>query len=135
MEPADEMPVRTTWKRRLIRLDEGIYKYQDKDRTEKFVARLKHKGEDYRKFGFPTVSKARQWRESRTGAIADARLFPERKVGQGLTHHTPFQDYAPFWLDSCRAKNLKRHNDPFLPGHPQHAFAASLWSATFGLYR
>lgn len=96
------------WKRRLICVDEGIYKYQDKDATEKFLARIKHKGEDYRKFGFPTVTKARQWRQSRIGAIADNRFFPERKVGQGLIHHTLFKDYAIRWLHSCRTKNLKR---------------------------
>lgn len=61
----------------LVRVGIGIYRYQTKSGEERFMASIKHHDRYTRKLGFPTVSKAKHWRKSRMGCIADGRLFPE----------------------------------------------------------
>jgi integrase len=62
-----------------IRVGEGLYEYTTATGLIRYKASLKHLGQYHRKFGFPTISKARQWRQSRLGCIADGRLFPEQE--------------------------------------------------------
>jgi len=75
------------------------------------MANVKHQGRYYRKFGFPTISKAKQWRQSRKGAIADGRLFPEqeqkRKHAEAIPPVPIVRDYAPTWMGAKQAGGLK----------------------------
>jgi integrase len=71
---------------------------------------LKHQGKEKWKEGFPTITKAREWRNSRKGRAAERRLFPEQEheERERLKNETPlFRDYAPIWLQDCRTKGLK----------------------------
>ncbi len=111
-------------KRKLERVDESIFRYCDKTGTELYAVRLKHKDQDLRKFGFPTVSKARQWRDSRRGALVDGRLFPEHELAEQQRVKEAeraaaerdaaeqakgplLKDYATVWFEACKAKLLK----------------------------
>ena len=44
METVSEISSVSIWKRRLKRVDEGIYKYQDKDGAEKFAVKAEAPG-------------------------------------------------------------------------------------------
>ncbi|MCA9469813.1 MAG: hypothetical protein KC643_30815 [Nitrospira sp.] len=82
-------------KRILTRVDEGLYQYLLRKQppatpsykpkpkkpveTFRYMALIKHRDQYHRKFGFPTISKARQWRQSRMGRLAEGRLFPEEE--------------------------------------------------------
>lgn len=115
---------------RLTRVEEGIFTYHEKSGVEKFAVRFQHRGRDWRKFGFPTLTKARLWRESRKGRAAEWKLFPEQELAEYLreeqeraareqaeqvrleqeravTRSPLFRDYALTWLQTCRAKRLK----------------------------
>jgi len=75
-------------KRTYVRVDVGLYQYTLKPDVTRFMALVKRHDRYFRKFGFPTISKARQWRQSRMGCIADNRLFPEeakKRVTSGLS--------------------------------------------------
>ncbi|WP_447985044.1 tyrosine-type recombinase/integrase [Nitrospira sp. Nam74] len=87
-------------------VDENLFWYLDRQGQKKFMVRLMLNGKLWRKFGFPTISKARQWRDSRKGAAADGRLFPEHEQAQQRT--MLFRTFAKNWLDSRRTKQLKR---------------------------
>lgn len=96
--------------RQLQRVDEGLFTYSENGGTAKFAVRFQHRGRDWRKFGFPTITKARQWLRSRKGRAAEYRLFPEREradLEQAENGIPLFQDYAWKWLDGCKAKQLK----------------------------
>jgi integrase len=87
-------------------VDDNLFWYLDGHGQKKFMVRLMRKGTLWRKFGFATISKARQWRDSRKGAAADGRLFPEQEQAQ---HRTMlFHRFAKNWLESRRTKQLKR---------------------------
>jgi len=98
-------------KRTLIRVGEGVYQYAPQPEVLRFMAKVKHQGRYYRKFGFPTISKAKQWRQSRKGAIADGRLFPEQEQKRTHAEATPpvpiVRDYAQTWMEANKAKGLK----------------------------
>jgi len=111
-------------KRRLERMDEGLFRYREKDGTERYAVRLKHREKEWRKFGFPTISKARQWRDSRRGALVDGRLLPEHELAEQQRVKEAelasaereaaeqakgplLKDYAAVWFDACKAKLLK----------------------------
>lgn len=96
--------------RQLQRIDEGLFTYREKDGTAKFAVRFQHRDRDWRKFGFPTITKARQWLRSRKGRAAEYRLFPEREradLEQAENRIPLFQDYAWKWFNGCTAKQLK----------------------------
>jgi len=61
----------------MTRVDVGIYRYTTKGGKTRFMASIKHREKYVRKLGFTTISMVRQWRVSRTGRIAENRLFPE----------------------------------------------------------
>src|SRR5210317_387204 len=99
-----------------IRVGEGLYEYTNAAGLVRYKASLKHHGKYHRKFGFPTISKARKWRQSRVGAIADGRLFPEqeqkRKQEEAERKKAEpkvltLADYARTWMAACEAKGLK----------------------------
>ena len=62
--------------------DVNMYWYLDGRGQKKFHVRMKLNGKLWRKYGFTTISKAHRWRDSRKGARADARLFPEEERAQ-----------------------------------------------------
>lgn len=94
------------WKRQLHYVDDNIFWYFDRRNERRFHVRLMLHGKLWRKYGFPTVTKARQWRDSRKGAAADGRLFPEQQRDEHKG--VPFKDYAEHWTASRRTKGLKR---------------------------
>jgi len=97
-------------KRILKRKEEGIFTYQVNDGTERFAVRMEWQGKDWRKFGFRTITKARQWRDSRKGRIMEGRLFPEQEKSQEEEERNaiPFlRDYAPTWFRDCQTRRLK----------------------------
>ena len=49
-----------TNKRAYVRVDVGLYQYTIKPDKIRFKASIKHRDRYFRKFGFPTISKARQ---------------------------------------------------------------------------
>jgi integrase len=65
--------------RTLIRKEEGIFTYRVAD-GERFAVRMEYRGQDVRKFGFATISKARHWRDTRKGRALEGRLFPEQEA-------------------------------------------------------
>ena len=67
-----------------VRVAEGLYEYTTKAGLVRYKASIKHHDKYYRKCGFPTISKARKWRQSRVGAIADGR-FVSRTTTQTET--------------------------------------------------
>ncbi len=124
MEQVQQAIAQPVAKRRLERVDEGIFRYCEKGGTERYAVRLKHREKEWRKFGFPTISKARQWRDSRRGALVDGRLFPEHELAEqqrvkeaelaAAERETAEQakgpllkDYAAVWFAACKAKLLK----------------------------
>jgi len=106
MEPVAEKKSPLKLQRKLIRIDRGIFKYTTQTGTELFAVRFKHQTEQWRKFGFPTITKARTWLASRQGAVADGRLFPEQAIKK--KPQTTFKTFADHWMATCRAKSLKR---------------------------
>ena len=94
-----------------VRVGEGLYEYTTKAGLVRYKASIKHHDKYYRKCGFPTISKARKWRQSRVGAIADGRLFPEqeqkRKHAEAAPKALTIADYARTWMGACEAKGLK----------------------------
>jgi hypothetical protein len=94
-----------------VRVREGLYEYTTTASLVRYKASIKHHNKYYRKCGFPTISKARQWRQSRVGAIADGRLFPEhqhkRKHAEAASKVLTIADYARTWMGANRAKGLK----------------------------
>ena len=96
------------YKRKLERIDEGIFRYAQKDGETRYAVRFNHQQRDWRKFGFPNVTKARTWLNSRKGRIAENRLFPEQASENTISKTaTPFVEYSRSWLEGCRVKNLK----------------------------
>lgn len=97
--------------RRGLRVEENIFVYQDRRGIERFAVRLKAKRREWWKEGFVTISKAREWRDSRKGRRAEGRQFPEQEQEERerLKNEIPlFREYAPIWLEDCRTKGLKR---------------------------
>jgi len=94
-----------------VRVGEGLYEYKTTGGLVRYKASIKHHDKYYRKCGFPTISKARKWRQSRVGAIADGRLFPEhqhkRKHAEAAPKVLTIADYARTWMEANRAKGLK----------------------------
>ena len=119
MEQVQQAIAQPVAKRRLERVDEGIFRYCEKGGTERYAVRLKHREKEWRKFGFPTISKARQWRDSRRGALVDGRLFPEHELAKQQRVKEAeraaaeqakgplLKDYAAVWFEACKAKLLK----------------------------
>ncbi|MCA9454318.1 MAG: site-specific integrase [Nitrospiraceae bacterium] len=66
-------------RRTLIRKEEGIFAYRVAG-GERFAVRMEYRGQDVRKFGFGTISKARHWRDTRKGRALEGRLFPEQEA-------------------------------------------------------
>ncbi|WP_447969375.1 tyrosine-type recombinase/integrase [Nitrospira sp. M1] len=94
----------------LTRREEAIFTYRLVDGTERFAVRMEHQGKDWRKFGFPTLTKARQWRDSRKGRSLEGRLFPEQEQAQQMKAQNSiplFGEYAQTWLITCRTRALK----------------------------
>jgi integrase len=103
----EESPIQKREGRRLVRVEEGIFRYYEKDGRERFAVRFQHRGRDWRKFGFPTLTKSRLWRESRKGRAAEGRLFPEQEqlLERQQQSTVPFfEAYANAWLAACRAR-------------------------------
>ncbi|MDR4495107.1 MAG: hypothetical protein R3B74_11925 [Nitrospirales bacterium] len=117
-------------KRILIRVDEGLYQYtlgkeapqqqlpgqSEKQKPRKpvdlsrYMALIKHQDRYFRKFGFPTISKARQWRKSRMGRIAEGRLFPEeekKRAEADRQQALTIQAYGEIWMKAKEASGLK----------------------------
>jgi len=97
-------------RRVLTRKEEGVFTYPLNNGTERFSVRMEYRGKDWRKSGFPTITKARQWRDSRKGRAMEGRLFPEQEEAlraQQQTTFPLFQDYASTWLANCQARQLK----------------------------
>jgi integrase len=94
-----------------VRVGEGLYEYTTTAGLVRYKANIKHHDKYYRKCGFSTISKARKWRQSRVGAIADGRLFPEqeqkRKHAEAAPKVLTIDDYARTWMAACEAKGLK----------------------------
>lgn len=96
--------------RQLKRVGEGLYAYTCKDGSVGYMVRFRHQNKDKRKFGFPTISKAKQWRQSRLGAIADGRLFPEqilKRQGETKPQAITLSKYAETWMKAKCASGLK----------------------------
>jgi len=92
-----------TTKRTSVRVDVGLYQYTLKPDKIRFMALIKHRDRYVRKFGFLTISKARQWRQSRMGCIADGKLFPEEATKREATRRQQamtLATYATTW-PSC----------------------------------
>jgi len=97
-------------KRAYVRVDVGLYQYTLKPDVTRFMALVKRHDRYFRKFGFPTISKARQWRQSRMGCIADNRLFPEEAKKREATRRQQAMTlgaYADTWMKAKRASGLK----------------------------
>ena len=97
-------------RRVLTRKEEGVFTYPLNNGTERFAVRMEYRGKDWRKSGFPTITKARQWRDSRKGRAMKGRLFPEQEEALRAQQQTTlplFQDYASTWLANCQARQLK----------------------------
>jgi integrase len=95
------------YSRRLVHVEEGIFRYREKGGLERFAVRFQTRGKEWRKFGFPTVTKARLWRESRKGRAAEGRLFPEQEQANERLRQTQspqFAGYAENWMARCRAR-------------------------------
>ena len=91
----------------LKHVEEGISKYQKKNGDVAYAVRLQYRGHDWRKRGFPTLTKARQWIQSRKGRAAEHRLFPEQKLAEQekARKATPvFREYALAWLEGCQTR-------------------------------
>jgi len=99
-----------TNKPKYARVDVGLYQYTTKPDVTRFMALIKHRDRYFRKFGFPTISKARQWRQSRKGCIADSRLFPEEATKREVTRRQQAMTLAAYvdtWMNAKRAAGLK----------------------------
>ena len=109
-----------THKRVLTRREEAIFTYQLKTGAERFAVRMEHQGKDWRKFGFPTITKARQWRDSRKGRASEGRLFPEQEQAnevQAISAIPFFATYAQTWLATCQTRGLKHSTLKRYKGH------------------
>lgn len=107
---ANDTMTPTKRKRTLVHVGEGLYQYTPKPAMTRFMARIKHRDRYFRKFGFSTISKARQWRQSRMGCIADGRLFPEeaKRREEARQHQAmTLAAYAETWMKAKRASGLK----------------------------
>jgi len=89
-------------------VDTGLYQYETKAGAVRFMAAIKHHERYTRKFGFPTISKARQWRQSRIGCIADDRLFPEIKAQR---------DEIERQADMARQTEIERQQRPTISSY------------------
>ncbi len=97
-------------KRILKRKEEGVFTYLLSDGAERFAVRMESQGKDWRKFGFPTITKARHWRDTRKGRILEGRLFPEQEQvkNEEKGNAIPFfRDYANTWFAYCQTRGLK----------------------------
>ncbi len=115
-------------RRILKRKEEGIFTYRLPNGADRFVVRFEHQGKDWRKFGFPTITKARQWRDTRKGRALEGRLFPEQERArqeakaqqeaeaqqeakaqqEAEINRIPLlREYALTWLAACQAVPLK----------------------------
>ena len=63
------------------RVEQGITAYLDGAGVERFVVRLNHRGREWTKEGFRTITKAQKWRESRKGRIGGALIS---RTGSGV---------------------------------------------------
>jgi len=93
-----------------VRVGVGLYQYTLKSGATRFKASIKHRDRYVRKMGLPTISKARQWRQSRKGCIADSRLFPEEATKREVTRRQQAMTLAAYvdtWMNAKRAAGLK----------------------------
>lgn len=87
-------------------VEDNLFSYVDRRGPKRFHVRLMAEGRLWRRFGFLTITAARNWRDSRKGAIADGRRFPEQERAERAA--TLFSEYAEKWTASREAKGLKR---------------------------
>ena len=64
------------------REEDGIFSYRGADGETKYLVRVQCRGEQLRKFGFPTITKARLWRDVQRNLASGLFLEDTPKSGK-----------------------------------------------------